>query len=324
MSFVKARLSPCHYSSVLPELLMFSLPITCRQWLHRLSWARGIMFLWLSVAFFSCASRVCEGLFAVSRLHTLFSQISGRIGRFAFVAESWRNKILSPPVCCSRCLFLCILCSRVPKHLIHLISVFLYTNSSFPPLSFRSCFFCLPVSPGPHCISLLVLPRSLQPKINNLCTQACQLFVQKRIWMPFRPGSPRRGKLTNLVIFHNPLLCFSFRSVHAPFFPLLALSPLHPSLKTDLRASNLSTFRVETHFLSFPTRDENFRPDRNSQHLSLRYTQWGNQTVLTPLLMSSSTKRETPKHAQRLCVTMEKGKNPNVCLSMLFGEALSV
>lgn len=77
------------------------------------------MLLCFNAARFSCVSPenpvalcVCEGLFGVSQLHTLFSQISGRICRFAFVAESWRNKILSPLICSSYRLFLCILCGQ--------------------------------------------------------------------------------------------------------------------------------------------------------------------------------------------------------------------
>lgn len=49
-------------------------------------------------------------------------------------------------------------------------------------------------------------------------------ICSKRIWMPFRPGSPRGGKLTNLVLFHNPFLCFSFFLVGAPLFFLQTLT----------------------------------------------------------------------------------------------------
>lgn len=69
--------------------------------------------------------------------------------------------------------------ASVPKHLVPLVSLFLHTSSSFPPLSLCSCFFGLLVLPGPRCIPPLALPPSLHPKINNLCTEACQLFVQK-------------------------------------------------------------------------------------------------------------------------------------------------
>lgn len=150
------------------------------------------------------------------------------------VAESWGNKILSPFICRSYHLFFMFFLrpgSQVfrPSR----ISLPLH-NLKFSILSLCSCF-CPPPSPQNVVASLLSLCPSLHPKINNLCTEACQLFVQKGFWMPFRPGSPRGGKLTNLVLFHNPFLCFSFFLVGATliFFFLQALSRLHPSLKTD-------------------------------------------------------------------------------------------
>lgn len=81
-------------------------------------------------------TRAFQGLFGVSRLHTLFSLISGRICCFAFVAENWRNKMYPH---WSEFVF-GLHCSRVPKHLIQLVSLFYYTFSISSPLSPCSCF----------------------------------------------------------------------------------------------------------------------------------------------------------------------------------------
>lgn len=182
-------------SSVLPELLMFSLPIAYLQWFHHISWVCTLKLKrmasircaeWFNVAHSSCGSpgypvallfvkdcSVCLG-FTHSSLRSPVG--SAALPLLPRAGETKYNPRWSAEV---NVCFLCILCSRVPKHLIPLVSLFLYTISSFPPLSLCACFFGLLVSPGPRCIPPLILALSLLPKINNLCTEACQLFVQK-------------------------------------------------------------------------------------------------------------------------------------------------
>lgn len=53
-------------------------------------------------------------------------------------------------------------------------------------------------------------------------------------WMSFRSGSPKGGKITNLVLFHNLSLCFSFFLVYAALYFLPTLSRLvYLSLETQ-------------------------------------------------------------------------------------------
>lgn len=159
-------------------------------------------------------------VWCVSTTHTFLSDLLSDLLR----CLCWRERHnIIPLMRWNYSLFSCVLHGWVPKHLIPLVSLFLYTISSFAPLSLCSCFLGLLIPPGPRCIPPLALTPSLHPKINNLCTKACQLFVQKEFWMPFRPGSPRGGKLTNLVLFHDPPPpCFSFFLVGAALFFLFS------------------------------------------------------------------------------------------------------
>lgn len=153
-------------------------------------------------------------------------------------------------------------------------------------------------------------------------------ICSKRIWMPFRPGSPRGGKLTNLVLFHNPFLCFSFFLVGAPlFFPSRLSHDFIPLIKLicELRRSRLLVFNLifslflpqmkipyqRGPFNIFPWEIHNRRTKQFSRLC---------------LCQVPPRQKHPNMHSAAFFVFLWKRKIPRVavCLSLLFGKALSL
>lgn len=106
----------------------------------------------------------------------------------------------------SSCPSLCS-CLRPPSSLSH---------------AFLASLFSLPFTPSQD-------KQPLFRGMSAICSKKLTSF-----WTPFRSGSPKGGKITNLVLFHNLPLCFSFFLVYAALFSPPTLSRLvHLSLEPE-------------------------------------------------------------------------------------------
>lgn len=152
MSFVEACLFSCNHSSAPPELLMFSLPIRYLQRFQHISWTDmfelkrfasiGGAEYCCYAAQFSCVSPhpqsplcLLRTVWRVSTSHTLLSDLRSDLPLCLCCRELEKQNIIPADLC------LCVFsAARVPKHLVPLVSLFLHTSSSFPPLSLVPVF----------------------------------------------------------------------------------------------------------------------------------------------------------------------------------------
>ena len=123
---------------------------------------------------------------------------------------------------CISSLFFLSCISFAQSQILLSISLFLFAPPSFLSHAFLASLFSLPFTPSQD-------KQPLFRGMSAICSKKLTSF-----WTPFRSGSPKGGKITNLVLFHNLPLCFSFFLVYAALFSPPTLSRLvHLSLEPE-------------------------------------------------------------------------------------------
>lgn len=272
-----------------------------------------------------CCSYVSEGLFGVSWLHTLsLRSLFGSAGCLCCWELEKQNII---PVYLPKLSFifhvfptarfpsvssLSYLSSFTQSQVFHFISLFLFLPSSFSP----ECR-CIPPLPLPFAPSQDKQP--LYWGMSAICSK--RLLDAVQTWVS------EGRKAYKFSTFSQSLpLFFIFLGRRYPIFFLQALSQLHPSLKTDTWAPKHPTINALLYVLPFPTtltrKSSNYLLVRTFHHPCLINTQRENQTVLTPLPVSSSTRERRSNTQHNFGDPVTKHSQIGVCLSLRCLEKL--